>query len=88
MACKQTKGAEEWCQGADNWDDDNNCNPQEDNGNLNNPEKMSDDDETCSLEDSITVGIGNIAVDDPNANTGLDAAAQGVYYLLFINLRS
>lgn len=62
----------EWCQDADDWDDDNNANISEENGNLiNNVEKLSDeDDESCSLEESIRAGLGNLTVDDRNANNG------------------
>lgn len=34
-------------------------------------ERLSDeDDESCSLEDSIRAGLGNLTVDDRNANKG------------------
>lgn len=71
--------ATEWCQEADDWDDDNNVNINEENGNIvNNIERISDeDDESCSFEESIRMGLGNLSVDDRNANKGLSADAQG-----------
>ncbi|KAF5275867.1 hypothetical protein FQR65_LT04106 [Abscondita terminalis] len=67
----------EWCQGADDWDDDNNV--VEENGNLiGGIERVSDEDEeSCSTEESIRTGIGNLTVDDRNANLGSFAEAQG-----------
>lgn len=67
----------EWCQGADDWDDDNNV--VEENGNLvGGIERISDEDEeSCSTEESIRTGLGNLTVDDRNANMGNFAEAQG-----------
>lgn len=67
--------ATDWCADADDWDDDNNANFNEENGNvISNIEKVSDEDEeSCSLEDSLRSGFGNLSVDDRNANKG----AQG-----------
>lgn len=67
----------DWCQDADDWDD-NNSNVPEENGNVINAERISDDDESCSTEESLRAGIGNISFDDRNANVGLGAAAQGI----------
>lgn len=61
----------DWCADADDWDD-NNANINEENGNMiNNVERVSDeDDESCSFEESIRTGLGNLTVDDRNANNG------------------
>jgi hypothetical protein len=61
----------DWCADADDWDD-NNANIKEENGNMiNNVERVSDeDDESCSFEESIRTGLGNLTVDDRNANNG------------------
>ncbi|XP_063911755.1 programmed cell death protein 2-like [Zophobas morio] len=68
----------DWCADADDWDD-NNANMNEENGNLiNNIERVSDeDDESCSLEESIRTGLGNLTVDDRNANNGAFGGAVG-----------
>lgn len=60
----------EWCSNADNWDDDddNSTTFTEENGNL--VEKGSEDEESCSLEDSIRCSFGALRVDDRNANSG------------------
>lgn len=59
----------EWCSNADNWDDDDNSTTfTEENGNL--VEKGSEDEESCSLEDSIRCSFGALRVDDRNANSG------------------
>lgn len=65
-------GTIDWCTGANDWDDDNNANVNEENGNvINNLEKVSDEDEeSCSLEDSLRSGFGNMNIDDRNANNG------------------
>ncbi|KAG5885188.1 hypothetical protein JTB14_036495 [Gonioctena quinquepunctata] len=49
------------------------------NGNvINNVERVSDEDEeSCSLEDSLRSGFGNLTVDDRNANTGAQGGAVG-----------
>lgn len=78
---------QEWCQGADDWDD-NNANINEENGNVvSNVERTSDeDDESCSIEEVIRMGLGNLTVDDRNANMGMVAEAQGkICLLLFIS---
>ncbi|RZC33517.1 programmed cell death protein 2-like, partial [Asbolus verrucosus] len=68
----------DWCADADDWDD-NNANMNEENGNLiNNVERVSDeDDESCSFEESIRTGLGNLTVDDRNANNGAFGGAVG-----------
>lgn len=59
----------DWCQDADDWDD-NNANNNEENGNLINPapEHLSEDEESCSFEEVVRSGLGNLTVDDRNAN--------------------
>ncbi|KAJ8933396.1 hypothetical protein NQ314_014036 [Rhamnusium bicolor] len=63
----------DWCVDADDWDD-NNANFNEENGNIINNivmERVSDEDEeSCSLEDSIRSGFGSLTIDDRNANNG------------------
>ncbi|KAJ3627162.1 hypothetical protein MTP99_014561 [Tenebrio molitor] len=68
----------DWCADADDWDD-NNANIKEENGNMiNNVERVSDeDDESCSFEESIRTGLGNLTVDDRNANNGAFGGAVG-----------
>ncbi|KYB29229.1 programmed cell death protein 2-like [Tribolium castaneum] len=68
----------DWCADADDWDD-NNANMNEENGNLiNNIERVSDeDDESCSFEESVRTGLGNLTVDDRNANNGAFGGAVG-----------
>lgn len=73
----QTIDTNDWCQGADDWDEDNNA--IEENGNLIvGGERISDeDDESCSMEDSICSGFGHLMADDRNANMGNFVDAQG-----------
>ncbi|CAG9853972.1 unnamed protein product [Phyllotreta striolata] len=76
----QKTNATDWCADADDWDDENNANLNEENGNLiSNMEKVSDEDEeeSCSLEDSLRSGFGNLSVDDRNANKGAQGGAVG-----------
>lgn len=66
-----TPSATDWCADADDWGDGN-ANIGEENGNLVNSggEKISDEEEeSCSLEESIRTGFGNLNFDDKNANT-------------------
>lgn len=71
--------ATDWCQDADDWDD-NNANINEENGNVINPchvEQASDDeDESCSFEEQIRLGMGHLTVDERNANTGADMEGE------------
>ncbi|XP_017786647.1 PREDICTED: programmed cell death protein 2-like [Nicrophorus vespilloides] len=72
-----TVTATDWCQDADEWDDDNNSNFSEENGNVinENIEQVSDEDEeSLSLEDSVQAGFENLYVDERNAN---NADVQG-----------
>ncbi|CAG9837347.1 unnamed protein product [Diabrotica balteata] len=75
----KTTAATDWCADADEWDDDNNANFNEENGNvISNMEKVSDEDEeSCSLEDSLRSGFVNLSVDDRNANKGAHGGAVG-----------
>lgn len=71
----------EWCQDADDWDD-NNANITEENGNVINPPVASDDeDESCSYEEQIRAGIGHMTVDERNANTGADIQGRIIVIL-------
>lgn len=76
---KPQLSVKDWCQDAEEWDDDNNANFNEENGNVvSGVERISDeDDESCSIEESIRMGLGNLTVDDRNANMGIVAEAQG-----------
>ncbi|GLV31748.1 toys are us [Carabus blaptoides fortunei] len=72
VASSNTCAVTDWCQDADDWDD-NNANINEENGNLISPlqpEHPSDDEESCSIEEVVRVGLGHLTVDDRNANTG------------------
>lgn len=70
----------DWCADADDWGDGN-ANLAEENGNIiSNLERISDEEEeSCSLEESIRAGFGNLTCDDKNANTG--AETQGEWQL-------
>lgn len=72
VALKPKIGATVWCDKADEWSDDNTSN--EENGNMiKNAEKVSDEDEeSCSLEDSIHRGFAHMTFhdSDKNANKG------------------
>lgn len=68
-----TSLATDWCKDADNWDDasdDLNANLNEENGNLINEKVSDEDDESCSFDDSLRQCMGNLTVDDQNANMG------------------
>ncbi|KAK9881933.1 hypothetical protein WA026_018127 [Henosepilachna vigintioctopunctata] len=68
----------QWCADADDWDDDNNMNELEENGNVISPERISDEDEeSFSLDESIRFNLGNLTVDDKNANIGAQGGAVG-----------
>ncbi|GLG94755.1 Programmed cell death protein 2-like [Gryllus bimaculatus] len=71
-----TLSATDWCCDADDWDDDNNVNNNEENGNIikaheTSSERLSEDDdeeETESYEDDIRVQLGQLNVNECNAN--------------------
>ena len=71
-----------WCQGGDDWGDENNANFGEENDNsISNMEKVSDeDDESYSFEELIRMGVGTLTVDDPNANRDITQDSQGKFY--------
>lgn len=74
VSTNNTLTTTDWCQDADDWDD-NNANINEENGNLINPvlqeQHLSDDEEeSCSFEEVVRSGLGHLTVDDRNANTG------------------
>lgn len=78
-----SNNATDWCTDADDWGDGNANIGDEENGNLINTEIMSDEDEeSCSLEDLIRVGFGNLNFDDKNANSGLET--QGKFIITFL----
>lgn len=67
-----------WCSGADDWGEPaDDVNRNEENGNvIKNDNRISDDDdESNSMENDIICGLGNVNIDDKNANCG----AQGEY---------
>ncbi|XP_044756060.1 programmed cell death protein 2-like [Coccinella septempunctata] len=67
-----------WCNDADDWGDDNNANANEENGNIINAERISDeDDESYSFDDSVRSVFENLTVDDRNANVGAQGGAVG-----------
>lgn len=68
--------ATDWCADADDWGDGN-ANISEENGNIvSNVERISDEEEeSCSLEESIRAGFGSLTFGDRNANP--DAETQG-----------
>ena len=65
-----TFGTSEWCADADDWEDDNNGNNSEENGNVIGriESYCSDEDETEDYEDDVQVQLGNLSVDERNAN--------------------
>lgn len=72
----------DWCHDADDWDD-NNANGNEENGNVINADPgaqdhdaTDDEDESCSFEEQIRVGLGHLTVDERNANTGQDVEGK------------
>lgn len=72
-APKSYAAATDWCADADDWGDGN-ANVAEENGNLiSSVEKNSDEEEeSCSLEESIRTGFGSLTCDDKNANLGTE----------------
>lgn len=81
----------DWCQDADDWDD-NNANNNEENGNLINPapEHLSEDEESCSFEEVVRSGLGNLTVDDRNANKGAkfaDLQGNVIYFHYYIGYK-
>ncbi|XP_066993365.1 programmed cell death protein 2-like isoform X2 [Anabrus simplex] len=69
-----TISATDWCCDADDWgDEDNNINNNEENGNVigcieSCCDEDDDDDETEEYEEAIRVNLGNLSVDECNAN--------------------
>ena len=66
-----TLSTSEWCADADDWEDDNNGNNSEENGNvIGRIESYCSDeeDETEDYEDDVQVQLGNLSVDERNAN--------------------
>jgi pre-rRNA-processing protein TSR4 len=66
-----TLSTSEWCTDADDWEDDNNGNNSEENGNvIGRIESFFSDeeDETEECEDDVQVQLGNLSVDERNAN--------------------
>ena len=65
-----TLSTSEWCADADDWEDDNNGNNSEENGNVIGriESYCSDEDETEDYEDDVQVQLGNLSVDERNAN--------------------
>lgn len=80
QATKIKGSASDWCPDADDWDDAN-ANVTEENGNVIGVEKTSDDDESCSMDDSMSSGLMNLSIDDTNANSGAAGDTQGTYIL-------
>lgn len=75
LSCKPNTSVTDWCNDADDWNDDDdefNANMPEENGNLINSGKLSEEDEeeSCSFDDSLRQCMGNLNVDDQNANMG------------------
>nr|XP_022904214.1 programmed cell death protein 2-like [Onthophagus taurus] len=74
---KQLNPVSDWCQDADNWDDECNANLGEENGNLIGAKASDEDeDESFSYEDDH-LGFGGLTIDDRNANFGLSEAQGG-----------
>lgn len=66
-----TLSTSEWCADADDWEDDNNGNNSEENGNvIGRIESYCSDeeDETEDYDDDVQVQLGNLSVDERNAN--------------------
>lgn len=57
----------EWCTGADNWDDDNG---NFENGNVITPKSYQSENDSDDDSSSISAGLGNLTVDECNANWG------------------
>lgn len=68
-----TLSSSEWCTDADDWEDDNNGNNGEENGNVIGRIESyfsDEEDETEDYEDDVQVRLGNLSVDEWNANWG------------------
>lgn len=68
-----TLSSSEWCADADDWEDDNNGNNSEENGNVIGRIESyfsDEEDETEDYEDDVQVRLGNLSVDEWNANWG------------------
>jgi len=68
-----TLSTSDWCADADEWDDDNNGNNNEENGNVIGRIESyfsDEEDETEDYEDDVQVQLGNLSVDERNANWG------------------
>lgn len=76
---KSYTSATNWCAEADDWGDGN-ANVGEENGNLvASGEKISDEEEeSCSLEESVRAGFGNLNFDDKNANPGTETQGKRI----------
>ncbi|KAH1005313.1 hypothetical protein HUJ04_006320 [Dendroctonus ponderosae] len=74
-ACKLK--STDWCFEADDWgNDDANSNFDEQNCNVfSNSEKVSEDEESSSFEDSVMSGLGSLSIDERNANNGAQGGA-------------
>ncbi|KAF5295963.1 hypothetical protein FQA39_LY12735 [Lamprigera yunnana] len=73
-----TTDFKDWCHGADEWDDDDNKLVEENGNLLGGVERTSDEDEeSCSTEESVRTGLGNLTVDDQNANLERFPEARG-----------
>lgn len=101
-ATEWIKDANDWGDGDDMDDEDdleNFNNISEENGNVitittggagGQPSKsdLDDEDESCSMEDSLRLGLEELYVDSKNANNGkLLAEAQGSYIIFLADLR-
>lgn len=68
-----TLSSSDWCADADDWEDDNNGNNSEENGNVIGRIESyfsDEEDETEDYEDDVQVRLGNLSVDEWNANWG------------------
>jgi hypothetical protein len=66
-----TLSTSDWCTDADDWEDDNNGNNSEENGNVIGRIESyfsDEEDETEGYEDDVQVQLGNLSVDERNAN--------------------
>ncbi|XP_050293121.1 programmed cell death protein 2-like [Anthonomus grandis grandis] len=71
----------DWCEDAEEWgdsEDEKKMNLDEENCNIikNNNEKLSEDEESSSFEDSLRSGLVNLSMDDKNANNGAQGGAM------------
>jgi hypothetical protein len=83
-ATVNTLSTSEWCADADEWDDDNGNNNEENGNVIGRIESYFSDeeDETEDYEDDVQVQLGNLSVDERNANwegeRGVTAGAGAV----------